>query len=60
MHGFCHTGIIPIGASLGIYAGASIWSHDKTPFDETVDPQGIKNLEVLTRKVGETLKLISK
>lgn len=61
MHGFFHTnGILPVGASLGIYAGASIWSQDKVPFDESVDPQGIKNLEVLARKVGETLKLIKK
>ena len=59
LHGFFHTnGIIPIGASMGVYAGAGIWSRDTVPFTEEVDEYGIKNLDTLTRKVGETLKLI--
>lgn len=31
---------------------------DKVPFTKEDDEYGIKNLEVLTRKVGETLKLM--
>ena len=59
LHGFFHTnGIIPIGASMGVYNGAAIWSRDTVPFTEEVDEYGIKNLDTLTRKVGETLKLI--
>ena len=59
LHGFFHTnGIIPIGASMGVYSGAAIWSKDTVPFTEEVDEYGIKNLDTLTRKVGETLKLI--
>ncbi|MDD2371836.1 MAG: flavodoxin family protein [Firmicutes bacterium] len=59
LHGFFHTnGIIPIGASMGVYAGAGIWSKDTVPFTEEVDEYGIKNLDTLTRKLGETLKLI--
>jgi len=59
LHGFFHTnGIIPIGASMGVYAGASIWSKDTMPFTKEVDECGMKNLDTLTRKVGETLKLI--
>lgn len=59
LHGFFHTnGIIPIGASIGVYNGAAIWSRDTVPFTEEVDEYGIKNLDTLTRKVGETLKLI--
>lgn len=59
LHGFFHTnGILPVGASMGVYNGAAIWSRDKVPFTKEDDEYGIKNLEVLTRKVGETLKLM--
>lgn len=61
IQGFYHThGVLTMGASLGVYSGAFIWTQDKTPFTEEVDPAGIKNLRTLARKMGKTLELIKK
>lgn len=59
MHGYFHTnGYFPLGGSMGVYTGASVWSQDKVPFDYNVDPIGIDNVRKLARKMGYTMNLI--
>lgn len=61
LHGFFHTnGYIPVGGSIDVYNGASIWSQDKFPFDESVDPVGLDSARKLADRIGYTLSIIKR
>jgi len=56
IHGVYHTsGYIVVGGAMGLYAGASVWSQDKVPFSEEVDPVGIGNARRIGKRVAETV-----